>query len=274
MEVIALVGPSGTGKSFRALAVARDYRANVIIDDGLLIQGSRILAGTSAKEQPTRVGAIKTALFSEEEHAQQVQDCLAKIRPERILIVSTSRKMVERIINRLNLNTPTTWVNITDVATIKEISKAQKIRRQLGKHVIPVPTVEVKPRFKEHLIEPLRIFLNRRKTHPGKNRKLWVEQTTVRPTFNSMGHFYISNNVIEQLASQLVATEGLISQKVKVKKDDSGRILIDLEVIAPYGVFLLPILRSIQNKVKTTITNMTALEIKAVNITVRDIKVK
>ena len=69
MEVFALVGPSGTGKSHRATIVAHQFEAQAIIDDGLLIQGNRILAGASAKRQPTRIGAIKSALFMDDKHA-------------------------------------------------------------------------------------------------------------------------------------------------------------------------------------------------------------
>ena len=49
MEVIALVGPSGTGKSHRALLVAHNNQADAIIDDGLLIKDGTIIAGKSAK---------------------------------------------------------------------------------------------------------------------------------------------------------------------------------------------------------------------------------
>ena len=48
MKVVAFVGPSGTGKSFRAIGVAHDHGCDGIIDDGLLIEGTNILAGTSA----------------------------------------------------------------------------------------------------------------------------------------------------------------------------------------------------------------------------------
>ena len=46
VQVMALVGKSGTGKSFRAQLIARKYNIEAIIDDGLLIQGQKILAGT------------------------------------------------------------------------------------------------------------------------------------------------------------------------------------------------------------------------------------
>jgi len=39
----ALVGSSGTGKSFRAKLVAQKYGIDLIIDDGLLIRGDQIL---------------------------------------------------------------------------------------------------------------------------------------------------------------------------------------------------------------------------------------
>ena len=43
MKVIALVGPSGTGKSHHAFSVARKFNTELIIDDGLLIHGARLL---------------------------------------------------------------------------------------------------------------------------------------------------------------------------------------------------------------------------------------
>ncbi|GEA19544.1 MAG: hypothetical protein PWR22_1706 [Moorella sp. (in: firmicutes)] len=271
MEVVALIGPSGSGKSHRALAVARDYAAEAIIDDGLLIQGSRILAGVSAKEQPTRVGAIRTALFSDPDHAREVRERLAAIAPRRLLVISTSREMAERITSRLQLPPPSVWVDITEVATPKEIARAQQIRNQLGKHVIPAPTVEVKPRFNGPFIEPLKTFLRRRQAPPGKKKNLWVEQTTVRPTFNSLGHFYIAHNAVGQLAAYLVTAAGLANPRVQVESRN-GNLVLNLEVAAPYGVYWPPLLQTAQKRVKAMITNMTALEVEAVNITVRGIK--
>ena len=59
MDVIALVGPSGTGKSHRALIVAHKYDADVIIDDGILIKEGKILAGRSAKHEKSRIMAVR-----------------------------------------------------------------------------------------------------------------------------------------------------------------------------------------------------------------------
>lgn len=59
MEVVAFVGPSGTGKSHRAIGVAHNNNCDAIIDDGLLIKGTKILAGTSAKNETNRIQAVK-----------------------------------------------------------------------------------------------------------------------------------------------------------------------------------------------------------------------
>ena len=51
IQVYALVGESGTGKSFRAKLVAQKYRIDLIIDDGLVIKDDKIIAGYSAKRE-------------------------------------------------------------------------------------------------------------------------------------------------------------------------------------------------------------------------------
>ena len=50
MKVYAFVGPSGTGKSYRAQMIAGTRNINYIIDDGLIIMDNRIIAGSSAKK--------------------------------------------------------------------------------------------------------------------------------------------------------------------------------------------------------------------------------
>ena len=49
MQIIAFVGASGTGKSYRAITVARKNKIDAIIDDGLLISENNVIAGKSAK---------------------------------------------------------------------------------------------------------------------------------------------------------------------------------------------------------------------------------
>ena len=45
IKVYAFVGPSGTGKSYRAQMVAGEKDTHFIIDDGLLIKENEVIAG-------------------------------------------------------------------------------------------------------------------------------------------------------------------------------------------------------------------------------------
>jgi len=49
VEVLAFVGPAGTGKSQRAQLVASEHAMEFLIDDGLLIHRGQIVCGRSAK---------------------------------------------------------------------------------------------------------------------------------------------------------------------------------------------------------------------------------
>ena len=51
MEVYALIGASGTGKSHNAYIVMEQYSIDMMIDDGLLIKDGKKMAGTSAKQR-------------------------------------------------------------------------------------------------------------------------------------------------------------------------------------------------------------------------------
>ena len=86
MEVIALVGQSGTGKSHRALMVANEYQADAIIDDGILIRDGKIVAGKSAKHEKSKIMAVRRAIFVLPGHAEEVGEALREDMPNRILI--------------------------------------------------------------------------------------------------------------------------------------------------------------------------------------------
>jgi len=51
IKVYSFVGPSGTGKSYRAQMVAKENNVKYIIDDGLLVSENNVVAGTSDKSR-------------------------------------------------------------------------------------------------------------------------------------------------------------------------------------------------------------------------------
>ena len=106
IQVFALIGRSGTGKSFRAALIAQKYNIELILDDGLLIHDQKIIAGRSAKSEKAYLSAIKTALFTDERQRRQTIDALKRYKFKRILILGTSFGMVARIARRLELPSP------------------------------------------------------------------------------------------------------------------------------------------------------------------------
>ncbi|NLZ90789.1 MAG: hypothetical protein GX918_02585, partial [Clostridiales bacterium] len=95
MQVVSLVGSSGTGKSYRALIVAKENDIDYLIDDGLLIKGNKIVAGTSAKKENTKIAAVRRALFMEPAHREEVVKAIKALDPDRMLILGTSDEMVD-----------------------------------------------------------------------------------------------------------------------------------------------------------------------------------
>ncbi len=273
MEVIALVGPSGTGKSHRATVVAHQIDAEAIIDDGLLIQGNRILAGFSAKRQPTRIGAIRAALLMDKKHADEIKKALADTGAKRILILGTSLEMVKRIANRLDLPTPSKLINIEDVASEKEIRKARFLRSYYSKHVIPAPTLEVKRSFPGTLVDPLRVFL-RKKDVQGK--KDWLEQSVVRPTFTNHGKLSIANRALSSIVSHTVqSVEGVTrAGKVNVRDEGGGNVVVDVAPTFVYGCRIPDVAKNLQAVVKKVVEEMTGMQVKEVNVNVKSLSYK
>lgn len=268
MEVIALIGTSGSGKSHRAQAVAHDANADLIIDDGLLIQGIRIVDGISAKEQSTKVGAIKTALFTNLDHRSQAQNTLAAIRPHRILILGTSLSMVERITERLGLPVPYRLIAIDEVASAQEIRTANYYRKQLGKHVVPVPTVEVKRRFPNTLIESLQVILHR----PDPAKQAVFEQSLVRPTYSYLGKITISDKVLEDIIKWVLAAFPGVNRAGKIRVvSEHGNTMLFVQYVAHYGQPLHVLAQEIQAKVKEIVESHTGFNVLAVEVLVTNV---
>ena len=117
IRVLAFVGPSGTGKSYRAQMVAGENNVSYIIDDGLLINENEVVAGESAKKAPTKIETVKHAIFIDENERVKMVEAIKKYKPDSILILGTSDGMVEKIAKNLGLPNIEKTIYIQDVAT-------------------------------------------------------------------------------------------------------------------------------------------------------------
>ena len=258
IKVYAFVGPSGTGKSYRAQMVASEKKINFIIDDGLLIKDNEIVAGLSAKKAPTKIETVKHALFLSKEEQQQIQKALKKYKPSKILILGTSDGMVEKIASNLGLPPISETTYINEVATEEEMKVARHIRETEGKHVIPVPTFELKKDFSGYLLDPLQIFKSN-----GIGKKPYIsEKTIIRPTFSYMGKFTISDSVFRQIAEYIADKMPSIYKvlRTRVQSSDAGTSIY-MEVTVTYGYNIQDILKEFRDRAEKEIEKLTSMNV-------------
>ena len=270
IKVYAFVGPSGTGKSYRAQMVAGEKDVHFIIDDGLLINENRVVAGESAKKASTKIETVKKALFLHDDEKKVIQKALKKYKVKKILILGTSDGMVEKIAENLGLPKVSDTTYITDVATEEEMKTARNIRVSEGKHVITVPTFEIKKDFSGYLLDPLQIFKSK-----GKGKQPYIsEKSIIRPTFSYMGNFTISDSVFRQIAEYQAEKMPEIYKVLRTRVQNYGEgPLIDMEVSVVYGYNVAEGLVEFKKKIVKEIENLTAMNVVKLDVVAKNIVV-
>ena len=270
ITVYAFVGPSGTGKSYRAGLVASENGINFIIDDGLFIKDNEIIAGNSAKKAPTKIETVKHALFMEDKEKEDILKAIKKYKPERILILGTSDNMVKKIAQNLGLPEISKFIYISEIATEEEMQTAKRIRTTEGKHVIPVPTYEIKKDFSGYILDPLQIFKSK-----GKGAKPYIsEKSIIRPTFSYLGNFTISDSVFRQIIDYMADKTEAIYKIAKTRVDttvDGENIYI--EIIILYGYNIMDLVSEFKMKVKKEIERLTAMNVQSIDVVVKGIQI-
>ena len=268
MKVYGLVGRSGTGKSYQAMNLCKEMGIDSIIDDGLFIVGSSIKEGKSAKRQSTKVAAIKTALFTEPEHCRAVTEKIREIAPASILVLGTSDKMISRITERLGLPKPQQIIYIEEITTPEERETARRQRHDLGKHIIPVPTLQLKREFSGYFLDPLKIIRGWR----GGKATL-SEKTVVRPTYSYLGDYSISDKVIADVVYYLgEKMEGVDAVTRVTVENSSEGLRINIALICRFGFRIVDVAKALQEVVAKSVETMTAFHIRAVDIEIKGLR--
>jgi uncharacterized alkaline shock family protein YloU len=209
----------------------------------------------------------------DEAHAAEVRDAIAAVQPKRLLILGTSVNMVQKIVDALELPPLGQIVNIEDIATKAEIARARESRLKEGKHIIPVPTIELKPHFSGYLIDPLEIFFRK----PQSKRRRLGEKSIVRPTFSYYGKLLISDAAIAAIVDHVATSDMAISRtgqiNIKNSQDREKGISISLDVTIKYGNPLRDVMHNAQQRVKNMVEYMTGMTVKDVNIEVKRLSV-
>ena len=268
MKVYGFVGPSGTGKSYRAQMVASEKGINFIIDDGLLIKDNQVIAGVSAKKAPTKIETVKHALFYQDEEKEPIIKALKKYKPSKILILGTSDGMVQKIAANLGLPEVSDITYINEVATEEEMQTARHVRVTQGKHVIPVPTFELKKDFSGYLLDPLQIFKSK-----GAGQKPYIsEKTIIRPTFSYLGNFTISDSVFRQIMEYLADKMPAIHKVIRTRATSTeAGPSIYMEVSVTYGYNMQQCLKEFKEKATKEIENLTAMNVVSLEVVAKSI---
>ena len=275
MDVIALVGPSGTGKSQRALWVARNNGADAIIDDGILIKDGKVIGGTSAKKEKNRIMAVRRAIFVLPGHASAVRKAIAESLPRRILLLGTSENMVQKIAKTLRIGPVSKIIRIEDIASKKDMEIAKYHRLKRGEHIIPVPSIELKPHFSGYLIDPIKSFF---KTSSSRRRRLG-ERSIVRPVFSYYGKLVIDDSVIKNIV-HIVAEKldevyrvGAAHVYHVVNGDEDLGITVSLEIVFAYGYAIAETMEALRRDLQMEIERMTGMVVHEIDILVKSLHV-
>lgn len=271
IAVVAFIGSSGTGKSTRASAVARQNQIADIIDDGLLINGGRIVAGTSAKRAPSKLESVRQALFADETRAAVMRRALAAHPPTTLMILGTSDGMLEKICKNLWLNPPSMLIRIEDVSSDEEIRQAKQTRITEGKHTIPVPSMEIKHEFSGYFADPISRLRRRRDRDRGvATIAPDSERTVVRPTFSGLGSYSISDDALRMMVSIMIGrirgVAGLVGFKAET---EIAGVVIELDLSLYYGFNAPHVLQEVQERVSSQIEEYTSINVIAVNVRAR-----
>ncbi len=270
VQVYALVGESGTGKSFRSKLLAEQYGIHAIIDDGLLIQDDKIVAGRSAKREKTYMGAVRAALFDDKEHRDSVARVLRKTHIKKILLLGTSEKMVMKIAMRLQLPQPQKIIHIEEIASKEDIEKAIKSRQVEGKHVIPVPSIEVKKNYSQIFSTSMHDFFSKNKLFKKAGKNLngkMIEKSIVQPEFSKKGRIEISEAALTQMVMHCVSEcdPDVKIKKITIKTDNRGyRLIVTIDV--PFGTQLTGKVHKLQQYIIDKIESFTGILIEEVSI--------
>jgi hypothetical protein len=162
---------------------------------------------------------------------------------------------------------PSKIVKIEDIATQEEIDKAMRTRRIEGKHVIPVPSIEIKRSYPNIFLDAIRIF--RRHGSPqtiGPTPKVH-EKSVVRPEYSKRGKVIISETALSQMVMHCVDE---YMQNIRIKKivvhDREMGYSLAITVDVPYDIPLGGNIHDLQQYIIDNIERYTGILIEEVNI--------
>lgn len=268
ITVYGLVGRSGTGKSYHAKEVAARNRIPLIIDDGLLIRGDKIIAGHSAKEEQNFMGAVKAAVFDDEEDRNAITTALLKEKARKILIIGTSEKMVVKIASRLDLPSPSKIIHIEEVSTPDDIETAMHIRFTEGKHVIPVPPIEITRSAPAIVFDSIRVKFG----HTSGLKSGISEKTVVKPRFSKPQEETLSEQNLQMMIKHSISEYDPVMKVKRVKgvRNPDRTYSISITLLLPPRHYIPSTISDLQQYVADCLEKFGSIMVKGVSVEIEE----
>ncbi|WP_146548606.1 hypothetical protein [Rummeliibacillus suwonensis] len=260
MKIYSLSGPSGTGKSTFALSFAHDHDIAGIIDDGLFIVNGKKIAGMSAKFEKSAYKAVKRAIFSDEDHAKEVQNAIKAQQIDKLLIIGTSDRMTDKIARRLEIGEIQYYYHIEDLKSSSELKLAKFIRKTEGKHIMPIPVIEVEQNFFKRFIQRGMEIFSTKKEKIG-------ETTIVQPDFHqATGH--IDKQYFSQMIQKTCEKEKMVEKVTKVQFVllPAPKVSVSLILQGPIQLDQQLPIRELQENIRNAFDQEFELELQSIDI--------
>ena len=190
---------------------------------------------------------------------------LQKEKYKKILIIGTSEKMIGKITRRLELPEVEKVLHIEDIASEEEIETAMRIRFTEGKHVIPIPPIEITRNYPKIVYDSMKIF---RKGH----KKDAYEKTIVRPEFSRPDKEEISEQAITQMVKHAI---GDYDPVIKVKKtrrtkNSDGTYSIHVTLQLPVKHYMTTTISDLQEYITECVEKFGGILLKSVTVEIEE----
>jgi uncharacterized alkaline shock family protein YloU len=90
-----------------------------------------------------------------------------------------------------------------------------RIRYSEGKHVIPVPSIEITRNYPQIVYDSMRVFQKNKRKVPFKRKSVSFEKTIVRPEFSKYGKVTVSEAALTQMVAHCLDE---FDSQIKVKR--------------------------------------------------------
>ena len=137
-----------------------------------------------------------------------------------------------------------------------------------GKHVIPIPALEIRRNYPSIFYDSVRVFL-KKSFGAGASLPKIYEKSVVRPEYAKRGRVSISEAALSQMVVHCVDEydPSLRVKRLAIRDDSQGyRITVVLEV--PYGTRLASNAHQLQEYIVDNIERFTGILIAEVNIVI------